>query len=271
MKKPSWIKKTINSHNIKFKKFYIQLKKNNINTLCLNSDCPNFYDCFLKRNFTILIMGKNCSRKCSFCNLGNKTPTRINNNIEIYSIINMFKTVFLNKITVTSVTRTDIYDKGVFYFANFISKISKISKLDVLITDFGCYYLEKFLFMICRIKIRSICYNIETVKRLYKKIKPGFSYENFFFFISKINIYLKTIVKTGLMIGVGEKKNEIINIIFLLSFYVNYIVIGQYLKHKYNSLKVNYIDKKFFNFYRKLANNCRYFKYKIFPFSRSSI
>ncbi|WDI79326.1 hypothetical protein ONB79_00485 [Candidatus Vidania fulgoroideae] len=273
MKKPKWIKKKVNPLNKKFIKAYKILKKKKIKTLCLSSNCPNFYNCFIKKKITVLIMGKNCSRNCIFCNLGGKVPFRINNNLEIYSIINILKTKLFKKITITSVTRNDIYDSGSFYFANLITKLSKKNKnIEILITDFG-FFLENFLIMICRINFKNICFNIETVRRLYNKVKPGFKYENFFYFIKKIRKILKNILlKTGMMIGLGEKKNEILNIIFLLSFYINKIVIGQFLAHNTkNILNFEYIKIKYFKLYSILAKKCKFFYIKIFPFARSSI
>ncbi|WDR79466.1 hypothetical protein ONB66_00335 [Candidatus Vidania fulgoroideae] len=273
MKKPKWIKKKINPLNKKFIKIFKIIRKEKINTLCLSSNCPNFYDCFIKKKITVLIMGKNCSRNCTFCNLGGKIPFRINNNIEIHSIIDILKIKLLKKITITSVTRNDIYDNGTFYFANLISKLNlQNKKIEILITDFGIF-LENFLIMICRTNFKNICFNIETVRRLYKKVKPGFKYENFFYFVKKIRKILNNrLLKTGMMVGLGEKTNEVLNIIFLLSFYVNKIVIGQYLKHDFkNVLNFKYIKKKYFRMYVILAKKCKFFCFKIFPFARSSI
>ncbi|MGX7589069.1 radical SAM protein [Candidatus Vidania fulgoroideorum] len=221
-----------------------------------------------KKKVTILIMGNNCTRNCKFCNLKGIIMKRINNNKDLNYITQVLKKKKINQFTVTSVTRFDIMDNGIFYFANFICKISKIKNPEILITDFGKYYKD-FIRIISRVKIKKFCINIETVKRLYLTVKPGFLYKNFFKVVNFARKFIKVGFKTGMMLGLGEKKKEVLNLIFNLSFLFENIVIGQYLSHKNKFHK--YISINTFRIYLFFARLCFYKEIKSYPMARSSI
>ncbi|XZR53218.1 MAG: lipoyl synthase [Enterobacteriaceae bacterium] len=253
IKKPNWIKIKIppiykNINNIKN-----ILIKNNINSVCKESNCPNLYECFNKGIVTFIILGNICTRNCNFCNIQKGKPKKINYNepIKIFKIINYLK---LNYIVITSVNRDDLIDGGAIHFYNCIKYIKNIKKIkiEILTPDFrNCM---NYALKILNFNVPNVFnHNLETVPRIYNKILPDSKYIRSLKLLRKFkNIQPKIPTKSGLMMGLGEKDYEIFEVFYeLKNKGINIITLGQYLQPSYKHINVKkYIKPEKFKIYK---------------------
>ena len=230
-KKPVWIKsKILNS-----KEFFLTktiVNQNNLVTVCQEANCPNITECWSKRHATFLIMGDTCTRACAFCDVitGKPKPLDI---FEPHKIANAVKKLNLKHTVITSVDRDDLNDGGANHFYKVITETRKINPsttIEVLTPDFlrkGESYKK-----VIEAAPDVFNHNIETVPGLYRKVRPGsryFSSVELLHNVKKINKNIFT--KSGIMVGLGEKKDEILQVMDdLRSADVDFLTIGQYLQ-----------------------------------------
>ncbi|WP_339045105.1 lipoyl synthase [Candidatus Zinderia endosymbiont of Aphrophora alni] len=257
IKKPKWLKIKTNFENKNFFSMKKILKINKIITVCEEAACPNIIKCFTKGIATFMIMGNKCTRKCFFCNIKNGKPTKIDIN-EPKNIANIILKLKLDYVVITSVTRDDLKDGGAEQFAKCIKNIRKISpktKIEILVPDF-----KKKNNLAIKILSKNlpdvINHNIETTYRLYKKIKPGGNYFNSLKLLKKIKLnFPNLLTKSGLIIGLGETDEEILNTIYdIKKNNVDILTIGQYLMPTKKHIPVHrYIKKIKFKKFKKEA------------------
>jgi len=230
-KKPNWIKsKLLNS-----KEFFLTktiVNQNNLVTVCQEANCPNITECWSKRHATFLIMGDTCTRACAFCDVitGKPKPLDI---FEPHKIANAVKKLNLKHTVITSVDRDDLNDGGANHFYEVITETRKINPsttIEVLTPDFlrkGESYKK-----LIEAAPDVFNHNIETVPSLYRKVRPGsryFASVELLHNVKKINKNIFT--KSGIMVGLGEKKDEILQVMDdLRSADVDFLTIGQYLQ-----------------------------------------
>ena len=230
-RKPHWIKtKIVDTKNYFKTKEIINIKK--LHTVCQEASCPNISECWSKRHATFMIMGDTCTRACTFCNVKTGRPTFLDP-LEPLKIAQATKELDLKHVVITSVDRDDLEDGGAEHFSKVILKTRKINKkttIEVLTPDFlrkGESYKK-----VVSANPDVFNHNIETVPSLYKSVRPGSKYLasiNLLKSVKKIN---KTIfTKSGIMLGLGEAKNEVLQVMDdLLSANVDFLTIGQYLQ-----------------------------------------
>ena len=230
-KKPEWIRSKIVDSKIFFQTKQV-VNQNNLVTVCQEANCPNITECWSKKHATFMIMGDTCTRACAFCDVKTGKPT----SLDIYEpikISNAVKKLNLKHVVITSVDRDDLEDGGSNHFYKVVNatrlKNPKTS-IEVLTPDFlrkGDAYKK-----VLEADLDVFNHNIETVPRLYTAVRPGARY-----FVSlellknakKFN--QKVFTKSGIMVGLGENKDEIIQVIDdLRSAQVDFITIGQYLQ-----------------------------------------
>ncbi|ADM89639.1 putative lipoyl synthase [Candidatus Zinderia insecticola CARI] len=277
LKKPKWIYIKFYLYNNKFNIINKILNKNSINTICKESLCPNIFKCFQKKNITFLLLGNKCTRKCLFCNISKGKLEKNNLKKEVINISKIIFILNLNRIILTSVNRDDLPDKGIMNFIKIIKFIKIINfniKIEILIPNFN----ELNNFFIKKIKINKpyiISHNIETIYRLYNKICKNSNYFNSINFLKKIKLTNKNILlKTGIIIGLGETFIEIFNLIRKLKkININIINIGQYLSPNINNnyLVYEYLKLYIYYIYKKFSKKLNFKKYYIFPMSRTSL
>lgn len=229
-KKPEWLKVKIeNPKNLSRVSTLIQSL--NLNTVCHGANCPNRLECFSKRTATFMILGSLCSRHCRFCNIdsGKLMPPDIG---EPYRVAQAVKELDLKHAVITSVTRDDLPDGGAFLFAETIKAIRTESPetiIEVLIPDFQGNF--DALKVIMDAKPHIINHNVETVHRLYSDIRPEADYAQSLELLKRIKAYNpKIFSKSGFMLGLGEKEEEIYKLIDdLKETQVDILTIGQYL------------------------------------------
>jgi lipoyl synthase len=230
-KKPSWIRtKIFDTQNFFKTKELINKKK--LHTVCQEASCPNISECWSKKHATFMIMGDTCTRACSFCNVKTGKPNFLDGE-EPLKIAKATRELNLKHVVITSVDRDDLEDGGASHFSKVIEETRKLNKnttIEVLTPDFlkkGNAYKKV---VIANPDVFN--HNIETVPRLYRAVRPGsryFASINLLMSAKKIN--KKIFTKSGIMLGLGEKKEEILQVMDdLLSANVDFLTIGQYLQ-----------------------------------------
>ncbi len=230
-KKPNWIRsKLINS-----KEFFVTktvVNKSNLVTVCQEANCPNITECWSKRHATFMIMGDTCTRACAFCDVKTGKPEKLDP-LEDLKIANAVKKLSLRHVVITSVDRDDLSDGGSNHFKKVIETTRKKNPnttIEVLTPDFlrkGESYKK-----ILEANPDVFNHNIETVPRLYLKVRPGARYFASLDLLKKAKENNnKIFTKSGLMVGLGEEHDEIIQVMDdLRSANVDFLTIGQYLQ-----------------------------------------
>ena len=230
-KKPQWIRSKIVDSKVFFQTKQV-VNKNNLVTVCEEANCPNITECWSKKHATFMIMGDTCTRACAFCDVKTGKP----NNLDIFEpakISTAVKNLDLKHVVITSVDRDDLDDGGSEHFYKVVKatreKNPKTS-IEVLTPDFlrkGEAYKK-----ILKADLDVFNHNIETVPRLYTKVRPGARYFASLELLKNAKIFNKKVfTKSGIMVGLGENKEEIIQVMDdLRSANVDFITIGQYLQ-----------------------------------------
>tara|TARA_B100000929_G_scaffold183055_1_gene144979 strand:- start:1132 stop:2070 length:939 start_codon:yes stop_codon:yes gene_type:complete len=230
-KKPNWIRsKLINSQEFFLTKSIVNQHK--LKTVCQEANCPNITECWSKRHATFLIMGEICTRACPFCDVITGKPKPLNS-FEPLKIASAVKKLNLKHAVITSVDRDDLIDGGANHFYEVIIEIGKQNPkttIEVLTPDFlrkGDSYKK-----VIEAKPDVFNHNIETVPRLYRQVRPGSRYFASLELLKNTKKIDKNIfTKSGLMVGLGENKDEIIQVMDdLRSTEVDFLTIGQYLQ-----------------------------------------
>ena len=271
-KKPEWIRSKItNSQNFFLTKSIIN--KNNLNTVCQEANCPNITECWSKRHATFMIMGDTCTRACGFCDVKTGKPKSLDP-LEPLKIAKATKELNLKHVVITSVDRDDLRDGGAEHFLKVIKETRKLNKnttIEVLTPDFlrkGNAYK-----IVVDANPDVFNHNIETVPSLYLKVRPGSRY-----FVSvellksakKINN--KIFTKSGIMLGLGEERDEILQVMDdLISAEVDFLTIGQYLQPsvKHYPLK-RYVHPEEFEELKTIAKSKGFLIVASSPLTRSS-
>ncbi len=216
------------------------LKSHCLNTVCEAARCPNKCECYSKNTATFLIMGNNCTRNCRFCNITCARPDPLDE-AEPRKIADAVKKLGLNYVVVTSVTRDDLPDGGAKHFANVIDEIRNIDKnikIEVLTPDFQG--VEANIDTVIKAKPDVFNHNIETVQSLYKKARPQADYFRSLNFLEYIKKNSNILTKTGLMVGLGETKEELIKTFEdLAKIQCDIVTIGQYIAPTKNHIEVS--------------------------------
>ena len=248
-------------------------KELNLHTVCDSALCPNRGECFKKGTATFMILGNICTRNCQFCAVEKGKPLPLDSE-EPRHIAQAAKHLSLKHIVVTSVTRDDLLDGGAKHFAQTITEVKKIlpeSTIEVLIPDFKGSW--DALQIVIDTHPEVINHNIETVPRLYKLVRPKAVYKRSLELLRQIKIRDKNVFsKSGIMVGLGEEKDEMIKAMKdLREVGCDILTIGQYLKPSPHHLKVsNYIHPDEFEVYRNIGMSLGFKYVASAPLVRSS-
>ena len=201
-------------------------------TVCKEALCPNQGDCSERRTATFLILGKRCTRNCSFCGIGAGRPEPVDPD-EPHRVASAVKSLGLRHAVITSVTRDDLSDGGAFVFAEAIRSIRRLApeaSIEVLVPDFqgSLSALETVM----NAEPDVIGHNLEMVPRLYPALRPGASYTMSLRVVESISARADNVIsKSGIMVGVGETISELrMLIIDLATAGCRTLTIGQYLR-----------------------------------------
>jgi len=232
LKKPSWIRTKLPTSQ-RFQDIKSILRKNSLFTVCEEASCPNIGECFSKGTATFMILGDMCTRRCPFCDVAHGRPEPADP-AEPERLAETISSLGLSYVVITSVDRDDLRDGGATHFVDCIKQIRlkcPQTKIEILTPDFRGR-LDKALNILSESPPDVMNHNLETVPRLYRKARPGASYEN------SLNLLLEfkkqhpnVLTKSGLMVGLGETDEEITSVLDDLNEkLVDMVTIGQYLQ-----------------------------------------
>jgi lipoic acid synthetase len=268
--KPEWLKVKIPSAES-----YAKLKsllEGSTHTICEEAKCPNLGGCWEKGTATFLILGDVCTRDCAYCNVKHGKPCSVDFK-EPEKIANIVKKLELKYVIITSVTRDDLKDGGARTFKETVNAIRKVSdaKVEVLTPDFKGD--TEAIRSVLSSEPDVFGHNIETVESLFPLIRPQADYKRSMVFLKRIKeIDPKQITKSGLMIGLGEKKEEVIKTMRTLKLIgVDIITIGQYLQPRQDLAEVKkYYTPKEFSEFKKIGKELGFKHVESGPLVRSS-
>jgi len=249
------------------------INKYNLKTVCQEANCPNITECWSKRHATFLIMGDTCTRSCAFCNVITGKPKPLDP-LEPLKISSAIKKLNLRHAIITSVDRDDLEDGGANHFYEVIIETRKNNPeitIEVLTPDFlrkGDSYKK-----VIEAKPDVFNHNIETVPGLYRKVRPGSRYFSSLELLKSAKKIDKNIfTKSGLMVGLGENKDEVLQVMDdLKSAEVDFLTIGQYLQPsvKHHPLD-RYYNPKEFEELENIAKSKGFLLVSSSPLTRSS-
>ena len=238
--KPSWIRalfpgtpKVIRLKNI--------LRQNNLHTVCEEASCPNLGECFSNGTATFMIMGDICTRRCPFCDVAHGRPGSLNTN-EPSNLSSTIKMMELDHVVITSVDRDDLRDGGANHFRQCIDAIRTASPettIEILIPDFRGRAM-KAIEQIVASPPDILNHNLETIPRLYKRVRPGANYEHSLQLLRDFKESCPNLpTKSGLMLGLGESVPEVETVMQDMRDHgVQLLTLGQYLQPSLDHLPV---------------------------------
>ncbi|HYE10948.1 MAG TPA: lipoyl synthase [Patescibacteria group bacterium] len=271
-RKPDWLKIKISSssdmHNV-----INMLKRLNLHTVCEEANCPNLMECFSKKTATFMILGRECTRNCTFCTVSKNTPMTVDIQEPLH-VAEAVKQLELKHVVITSVTRDDLFDGGAGHFVKVIEAVKKTSAstaIEVLIPDFKGD--SDALNQVVKAKPKVINHNIETIKRLYPEVRPMANYDRTLELLKRIKeLDFGMYSKSGFMVGLGETQEEVMNLLSdLREVECDIVTIGQYLAPSKNHHPViEYVAPEVFEIYKKRAEEMGFKYVASSPLVRSS-
>ena len=228
-RKPEWIKT-----RAKMGPEYTQLRSlvvsEGLHTVCQEAACPNIFECWEDREATFLIGGDRCTRRCDFCNIDTGKPLPLDRD-EPRRVAESVKTMQLRYATITGVTRDDLEDEGAWLYAETIRKVHELNPgtgVEMLAPDFSGK--PELLNQVFDAKPEVFAHNLETVPRIFKRIRPAFSYELSLNVITQAKEF-GLITKSNLILGMGEERSEVSQaLVDLHNAGCDIITITQYLR-----------------------------------------
>ncbi len=268
--KPEWLRKKItlsSLHDVQ-----TIMRKGKLHTVCEEAMCPNIGECFSRRQATFLILGNQCTRRCTFCSVSKDTPLPPDPE-EPMHVAESVTAMGLRHVVVTSPTRDDLPDGGAEHFARVTEAIKACDEsivVELLVPDFQ--ENEASLERVARCGAEIIGHNIETVPRLYH-IRKGARYARSLRVLQKLAALNGDILtKSGIMVGLGEEKAEVLQVMeAILATGCRLLSIGQYLApSKQHTPVVEYIPPYLFDEYRREGMAMGYRHVQSSPYTRSS-
>ena len=230
-RKPSWLRVKLPAGK-EYHRVRHLMRQHGLNTVCEEAMCPNIGECWSRGTATFLLMGDICTRSCGFCHIKTGRPQTLDEN-EPVRVAESVQTLHLSHCVLTSVNRDELPNGGAHIFANTIREIRKrvpACTIEVLIPDFKGNRAALKEVMDARPEILN--HNTETVPRLYRTVRPQANYQQTLEVLSGAKaLDSGAITKTGIMVGLGETKEEILEVMTDLRQYdVDILTIGQYLR-----------------------------------------
>lgn len=249
------------------------IQNKHLHTVCHEAKCPNKGTCFKSKSVTFMILGKNCTRNCNFCNVSYESPMAVDQDEPLH-IANAVEELGLKHVVITSVTRDDLPDNGAAHFARVIVAIKAVrpeTTVEVLIPDLQGNM--EHLRIIAAAKPDVIGHNLETIERLYSDVRPQAVYLRSLEVLANIKSIDPLIyTKSGIMVGLGETHEEVLALMAdLRAVLCDIFTIGQYLRPSEKHLEiVEYIAPEAFKAYEDRGKAMGFKAIAAGPFVRSS-
>ncbi|MDB4612775.1 lipoyl synthase [Flavobacteriaceae bacterium] len=270
-KKPDWIRVKLPTGK-KYTELRGLVDKYKLNTICTSGSCPNMGECWAEGTATFMILGNTCTRSCGFCGVQTGRPGAVDWT-EPEKVANSIKIMNIKHAVLTSVDRDDLKDMGSIIWAETVNAIRRISPqttLETLIPDFQGN--KRNIDRIVQVAPEVVSHNIETVKRLTRKVRVQAKYQTSL----EVLHYLKeegiNRTKSGIMLGLGEKEEEVLESLHdLRASSVDVVTIGQYLQPSKKHLPVHsFITPDMFKKYETFALDLGFKHVESGPLVRSS-
>src|SRR5438132_10739850 len=249
------------------------MRELSLNTVCEEAACPNIGECWKQKHATVMILGRVCTRACTFCNVATGRPDLLDPH-EPARVAEAVAALGLNHIVVTSVDRDDLEDGGAGHFARTIAAIraaAPATTIEVLVPDF--LRKDGAIELVVAAKPDVLNHNLETVPRLYGEVRPGARYFHSLRLLDHAKRLDPTIfTKSGLMVGLGEARGEVLQVMDdLREAEVDFLTIGQYLQPtpKHHPI-AGFVTPEEFHGYRRLALGKGLLMVSASPLTRSS-
>src|SRR5690606_14272416 len=212
--KPSWIRVRAATPDSRYYDIKRILREQKLHTVCEEASCPNISECFGKGTATFMIMGDLCTRRCPFCDVGHGKPLPLDTD-EPRHLAETIAALKLKYVVITSVDRDDLRDGGAKHFADCINETRRLSPnttIEVLVPDFRGR-LDVAVNILTAAPPDVMNHNLETVPRLYKAARPGSDYAHSLKLLKDFKVQNPNVpTKSGLMVGIGETDEEIIEV-----------------------------------------------------------
>ena len=270
-RKPNWLKIKL-SLNDNYNDISEIISKNKLNTVCSEARCPNIYECWNNRTATIMILGDTCTRACGFCSVKTGKPNQVDY-LEPIRVAEAAKKMDLRHIVITSVDRDDLLnDYGSSIWAETINRLHSTvpdCSVEVLTPDFKAH--KPSLQKIFNANPSIFSHNIECVERISKKVRKQSSWSRSRKVI-ELAVKNNMLTKTGLMVGLGETNNEVIEVMKeMVGLGVEIFNIGQYLQPTSNHLPVSrYVHPDEFDMFKSIGLDLGFKVVESGPLVRSS-
>ena len=272
-RKPEWIRMKA-PDSARYQEIKRVLRDNNLHTVCEEASCPNIGECFSGGTATFMILGDICTRRCPFCDVahGKPLPPDVNEPENLARTIAQMK---LKYVVITSVDRDDLLDGGAQHFVDCIKAVREQSpeiKIEILVPDFRGR-LDVAMKILSAAPPDVMNHNLETIPRLYKQARPGSDYQNSLNLLKRFSeLYPHIPTKSGLMLGLGETDEEILEVMRdLRAHNVSMLTLGQYLQPSVHHLPVmRYVEPKVFEELRQKADALGFNNTASGPMVRSS-
>ena len=228
-RKPEWIK-TKAHMGPEYTRLQSLVKSDGLHTVCQEAACPNIFECWEDKEATFLIGGDKCTRRCDFCNIDTGKPDALDRE-EPRKVAESVKAMGLKYATITGVTRDDLPDEGAWLYAETIRKVHELNPgtgVEMLAPDF--HAKAELLNEIFETRPEVFAHNLETVPRIFKRIRPAFTYEKSLTVISMARDF-DLVTKSNLILGLGETREEVTQaLVDLHDAGCDLITITQYLR-----------------------------------------
>jgi len=273
-KKPEWIRVKAGNSAGRFGEIKSMLREQKLHTVCEEAACPNIGECFGRGTATFMILGDICTRRCPFCDVGHGKPLPPDPN-EPANLADSVANLKLNYVVITSVDRDDLRDGGAQHFVDVIAAVREKSPkttIETLVPDFRGR-MDVAIEVLGQSLPDVLNHNMETVPRLYKQARPGADYQHSLDFMKAFKAkYPKVPTKSGLMVGLGETDEEILEVLRDLRAHgVEMLTIGQYLAPSGHHLPVSrYVHPDIFKMYEAEAKKMGFTGAACGPMVRSS-
>lgn len=273
LRKPEWIRMKA-PDSARYQEIKRVLRENKLHTVCEEASCPNIGECFSGGTATFMILGDICTRRCPFCDVahGKPLPPDIN---EPENLARTIAQMRLRYVVITSVDRDDLLDGGAQHFVDCIKAVRAQSpdiKIEILVPDFRGR-LDIALKILKEAPPDVMNHNLETVPRLYKQARPGSDYQHSLNLLKAFHeMYPHIPTKSGLMLGLGETDEEILQVMQdLRAHHVSMLTLGQYLQPSVHHLPVmRYVEPAIFESLREKADAMGFNNTASGPMVRSS-
>ncbi|MDU5081675.1 lipoyl synthase [uncultured Tissierella sp.] len=272
LRKPEWIRVKMQGGTVS-NKVNSLISDLSLNTVCNEANCPNRMECYERGTATFMILGRNCTRNCTFCNVTREMPDKVNPD-EPENVAKAVAKLGLRHAVITSVTRDDLEDQGANQFARVVEEIRKTTPkvtVELLIPDMQGN--KELIDIILDSEPNILNHNVETVPELYDEVRPMAIFERsieLLDYVKRTRPEMKT--KSGMMLGLGETKEQVIDVFKRLrEVDCDMLTLGQYLQPTTAHIPVvEYITPGQFDEYKEIALSMGFKRVASSPLVRSS-